>query len=341
MATAPAAGRVLVLDNERTIEGDIERQGSQYRVRRSAGELWVSRENVLRLCESLDEAYTFLRSRANLLDPDEHLRLARWCQLHGLRRQAVEEATAAVEQRPNHAESRRLLRSLESSLAKSAAGLATKPAEEMQNAPPPEVNTQSLSLFITKVQPILMNACASCHASGRGGSFKLVRVYENSLATRKTTQQNLAAVLAAMAKEHPQGNLLLIKAISVHGDMAQPAFKSKDVQAYRTLEEWIRLTIPPGPSSRETVALPVTLPPAGEHTAALDPRAPRSEAAFGEAPTPAAGKPMPLAPSTNEQAQAPPGPVVATVPIDPYDPAIFNNQAHPQQKTKKQKSKTP
>src|SRR5947209_2061289 len=83
--TAPprTTGRVLVLDNERTYEGDIERQGNQYRVRRGVSELWVQQENVLRLCATLEEAYAYLRSRANLRDPDERLRLANWCHLHG------------------------------------------------------------------------------------------------------------------------------------------------------------------------------------------------------------------------------------------------------------------
>src|SRR5438874_13492773 len=100
---APTTGKVLILDNERTLEGEIERVGEQYRIRRPVGELWVLAETTLRLCETREEAYAFLRARANLLDPDERLRLARWCQLQGLRRQALEEASAAVELRPSHA----------------------------------------------------------------------------------------------------------------------------------------------------------------------------------------------------------------------------------------------
>src|SRR6516225_8941943 len=113
LTPAQKTGKVLVLDTERTLEGDIERQGEQYRVRRSLGELWVQRENVLRLCRDYPEAYAFLRTRANLRDPDEHLRLARWCQLHGLKNEALLEVTEAVRLRPQHAESQRLLRSLQ------------------------------------------------------------------------------------------------------------------------------------------------------------------------------------------------------------------------------------
>src|SRR5262249_38555008 len=160
--------------NERTLEGDIERVGEQYRIRRTVGELWVRAENTLRLCESREDAYAFLRSRANLLDPDEHLRLARWCHFQGLRRQAQEEAAAPVAPRPTHLESLRLLRSLQRSNAEPPTFQSVKvPEAEVANSPPPELSTEALSLFVTRVQPILMNTCANCHATGRGGAFKL------------------------------------------------------------------------------------------------------------------------------------------------------------------------
>src|SRR5437763_13044215 len=89
-------GKVLVLDNERTLEGDIERVGEQYHVSRAAGETWVPRTKALCLYATLEEAYAFLRSQTNLNDADERLRLARWCFQHGLREQTLAEATEAV-----------------------------------------------------------------------------------------------------------------------------------------------------------------------------------------------------------------------------------------------------
>src|SRR5207247_1716870 len=98
--------------NERTMEGEIQRREGQYRVHRPVGELWIPAENVLHLCNTKEEAYAFLRARANLRDPDEHVRLALWCQARGLKSQAVEEAREAVSLRPNAA-GRRLLQNLE------------------------------------------------------------------------------------------------------------------------------------------------------------------------------------------------------------------------------------
>src|SRR5579875_2055781 len=103
-------GKVLILKNEYVIEGDIERIGDRYCVRRKVGETWVPAERVLALTASMQDAYTYLRGRINLDDPDERLHLARWCRNNGLLPQALAELQAAAELRPSHAETRRLLR---------------------------------------------------------------------------------------------------------------------------------------------------------------------------------------------------------------------------------------
>jgi len=325
--TARTTGKVLVLDNERTLEGEIERVGEQYRVRRPVGELWVRAENTLRLCRTKEEAYAFLRSRANLRDPDEHLRLALWCYRQGLRGQALEEATAAVELRPNHAESRRLLLSLQRAAAHPASTQPVKPHEQAESTPtsqPPELSTESLSLFISRVQPILMNACASCHATGRGGAFKLIRTYEVGMISRRTTQQNLVAVLAQIQKDRPSASPLLTKAVSIHGkpgEMTQSPLKNREEPAYRSLEEWVRITLENTPPRLAKMEGRVSPPPvgrtgAGEAVATAEPSVPRqaqaSKTAFAEDK-----------PSTKDG--TPPEPV------DPFDPIIFNGQMHPKQ----------
>ena len=71
----PTRGKVLVLENEQPLVGDIERVGDAYRVRRLIGETTVPASRVLRLCADMNEAFQFVRSRANLSDADECLRL--------------------------------------------------------------------------------------------------------------------------------------------------------------------------------------------------------------------------------------------------------------------------
>jgi hypothetical protein len=346
--TAPVAGRILVLENERTLEGAIDRQGDQYRVRRAVGELLVPAHNVLKLCNSLDEAYSFLRSRANLRDPDEHLRLAQWCLQHARRNQAISEVSEAVELRPDRADTRRLLENLKRCAPLKGNGnshdAAVKPsaadAETAQNQP--AVNTESLSLFVTRVQPILMNACASCHATGRGGRFKLLRTYEAGLTNRKTTYQNLAAVLSEINIDQPQASLLLNKSVSVHGDMPQPALKNRDTAAYRALTEWVRVTTENNLRSQGSGTFAMGAVPAVQRPMSVESALPKVESSHAEtakasaeieparftAATPTnPGQPSTQSPPEQKAMAQPPPP-----PADPFDPVIFNQQFHPQPK---------
>ncbi|HXG10937.1 MAG TPA: hypothetical protein VNK04_14350 [Gemmataceae bacterium] len=324
--TPPERGRVLLLQNERTLEGDIEKVGDQYRVRRTVGETWVPADKVACLCRSYEEAYAFLRDRANLRDPDERLRLARWCYLHDLREQALAEVAAAARLRPDHEATQRLLAGLQRSAALGGRGGAQRhsdtsgrgfPALNPSHPEPPEplplppvdVTQEVLGQFVSRVQPILLNACASCHASGRGGSFKLVRPLDSEVVGPKTLQQNLASVLAQVNLEQPQASPLLSRAVSIHGEMKEPPLRGRQMAAYRALEEWVRLTAANNPHLR---------PSAGP--AATDPAQPsRPPAAEGTAPPP----PQPPPPPAER------GPEQPTTPADPFDPALFNRQAGP------------
>jgi hypothetical protein len=326
-AKQPKTGHILVLDGGRVLEGDIERVGDQFCIRRPSGELWVAGDRVQCLCADLAEAYQFLRAQANLGDADEHLRLARWCQAHNLRREALAEVSAAVELQPDHAESRRLLQRLQRSDANAPA--AVQPAHHEDSEPAAasiDMNADAMAPFVTRVQPILMNACANCHASGKGGNFKLIRTYDGELTNRRATQQNLAAVLAQLNRDRLQSSPLLAKAVIVHGDAGQPPLKNRQAPAYRILEEWAQLAMSDLP--RETA------PPAAE------PHAPKESRPAAEPPP---SKPLPTTPpesfaappakppaAPTEPAAAPPNkPPTATGSGDPFDPALFNQQMHP------------
>src|SRR3981081_2030581 len=97
---ARSAGSLPLLESERAREGDIEKLGDQYRIRRGTSEVWLSTDKAVRLCADWQDAYAFMKTRANLGDPEERLRLARWCQLNNLRELALIEAKVAMEMRP-------------------------------------------------------------------------------------------------------------------------------------------------------------------------------------------------------------------------------------------------
>src|SRR5947209_6469970 len=69
-------GRVLMLQNGRALEGEVELTGDQYRIRQKGGEMWLPVERARCLCADWDDAFARLARQANLNDPDERVRLA-------------------------------------------------------------------------------------------------------------------------------------------------------------------------------------------------------------------------------------------------------------------------
>jgi hypothetical protein len=337
-STPSQTGKVLVLDTERTLEGDIDLVGQQYRIRRTIGETFVPANRVLALCASMEDALRFLRGRCNLHDPDERLRLSEWCRVRGLRELAIEEVRAAVALRPEHAPSQRMLQILTAQATIRPAGPG--PANDPEPGPLPslDLNAEAMTQFTTRIQPILMNACANCHATGKGGSFKLLRTYEEALVPQRTTVNNAAAVLAQINLEQPLQSQLLNKALNQHGDMTVPPFKNRQAPAFRTLEDWVRVAASTHPQ-REPVPmtpLPMSAVPA--------PTAPGFAADRGTEPLPTTGGDLPRPPASGGDPPRPPVPADRTAPrplptspatqtgptpVDPFDPEPFNRQNTP------------
>jgi hypothetical protein len=301
-------GTILLLQSERGLEGKIEKIGDQYRIQRGSSEVWLPAEKSMRLCVDWDDAYAFMKSRANLGDPEERLRLAHWCQMNNLKPQALEEAKEALKMRPNHAESRQLVAMLTRSLAapQNSAAAATRPNKTVPT-PPIDVSSDTLALFVTRVQPILMNTCVNCHSGGKGGDFQLIRAESGQ---HSATQTNLAAVLKQLNVDTPVLSPLLIKAVSRHGNTTQSPIKDRKAVAYQSLIGWIDYLFANNPQlkskeiagERRGVGPPITV------TVADATRVPRRspDSDFG------ANRPANEETQVNVQ--------------DSFDPAVFNRQ---------------
>jgi hypothetical protein len=347
-------GKVLILKNEFTIEGDIELVGDRYRVLRKNGEKWVQAESVLALMGSLTDAYGYLRGRINADDPDERLRLSRWCRDNGLQQQALAELQAAANLRPDHAETRRLLQHWKQTTASERAPSrgtgknAAAPAQPMTGTLPSiEVTTESLGLFATRVQPILMNTCARCHATGRGGQFHLTQVYDDNINNRQTLEHNLAAVLAEVNVNQPEASRLLVKALSDHAHTGQAPLRDRQSAPYRTLETWVKVTVANNPQLRDRnppVENKLVSPPTDNVFGSLLEASPKAKeqsdwGADGRQATSPVPSPVTRgekgkteshdSPKPPDAAAAPPSsPPAATT--DPYDPEPFNRKVHPE-----------
>ena len=317
----PPTGRVLLLRTERTLEGEITKVGTQYRIRSGRGESWIAGDQVARLFADWDEAHRYMQSRANLGDPDERLRLARWCMLNRLSKQALQEARVALEMRPTHGETTQLVALLERSLAGPNDDKTTARTPNAAPAMPSvDVSPETMIAFTTRVQPILMNACVGCHSGGRGGAFQLTRVLDGG--QRAGTQRNLAVTLAHANLDQPALSPLLIKAVSAHGGTTRRPLENRQATPYRTLLTWLETTAAGNPHLVAQKPAPPKLAPTVAATAT---------------PLPMAPPPAPVEPRSEV---APPANIIRAVateapmaepPSDPFDPAEFNRQNGPKQ----------
>ena len=360
-------GKVLVLDNQRTLQGDIERKGDQYIIHLGSGQMSLPVHQALRLCASWDDAFAFMQSQANLHDPDERLRLAHWCDLNGLRAHALAEATRALEMQPSYFPAQQLVAKLQKvpAVTPPSSGPQAKTAPDLATPPITDLSAECLALFNTRIQPILMNTCATCHAGGKGGDFKLLRC-EDATANRRAAQFNLAAVVAQIHFDRAEVSPLLYKSVSKHGNMAQAPLQGRDTIPYQMLQAWVQMTVANNPHlHKEAPAkLAITSPPAVVAPTPVQPPATLRQWASGETALPGlnsaaapvvpvvtpglplsnghpggvafAEKQAPLAIQQNpaeirqvmHEVQALRS-VAQSVPIGVCDPNEFNNQEHP------------
>jgi len=239
-----STGKVLVIDYDRLMEGTIERDGNRFRIRQGAGEMTVPATPNMILVPDREAAYQLVKSRIKPGDLMDRVRLTRWCLANHFNAHAVEQAEAALAIQPND---QALMTFCDD--VKLRASLAPPPMVKVAPQPvrlaPPEpaiveVNPESFSAFVTKVQPILMNACAQCHTEDRGGAFHLARTSMTYGDTR-ATQFNLAAVSSFVNHDQPAISPLLTRAICIHGECLRPPLKDRQNMAYRHLEEWVQL----------------------------------------------------------------------------------------------------
>ena len=221
-AQPASATRILVLDNENLLEGEITRIEAGYQIRRaSGGDLVLPNKRVLAVVGDRKAAFSVLAERANLRDADERLRLARWCAANELPSEALTQARAAVRMRPGFTAAERLLASLELAVQSPAtkvdaavvqAKAETPGREAVAEIPVVDYNSESYPLFASRVNAILTNACAICHARDDVKTFRLTRLGGRSGATK-----NLLAALPHVNPKDPGASAILVKSVTPHG----------------------------------------------------------------------------------------------------------------------------
>ncbi len=117
----------------------------------------------------------------------------------------------------------------------------------------------TLPLFAARVQPVLTNRCAACHAKpDYAGGFKLARIAEG-FADPEATERNARAAALAVDRQNPAGSPLLAFAVTPHGGAKVPPLEWGH-PAYRPLAQWAALNAPRGPAGPPPAAKPAMRP---------------------------------------------------------------------------------
>ncbi|MBI3821872.1 MAG: hypothetical protein HY289_04225 [Planctomycetes bacterium] len=313
-------GTVLLLKTGHAMEGDIERTGMQFCIRRGPSEVWIAEDRAIRLCADWADAFAFALTKINTNDADDRIRLARWCHLHHLNDRALEQARCALELQPTNAEAKQFVLMLERSLRepapKSVAPTPIRAQRPADSAPAVDVSFDTQISFATKVQPILVNRCATCHSNGNGSKFQLDRGGDNVRSA--ATQRNLAAVLEYVDLDRPAISPLLVKSVTRHGDAQVAPIKDRSAAPLQSMQQWIVETIAKNPQLKDyrNAKKPKTEGPSPEPKSAF----PTQRSA---APAPA----VEVVLQTSPRLQPTPTPVQQR---DWYHPDHFNEHFHPE-----------
>jgi hypothetical protein len=355
---APVMGVIdgmLLLKNGETLEGRISRSGDYYLIVSPTAEVQVRVREVEAICRDLEEVFAKKLTLVNTRSADSYLALAQWCidkQLYG---HAARTLTEAVKLDDLHPRIALLERRMEAAMAAPKPVPAPpKPVERRYNddeldRAAKSVSAESMHEFTVRVQPLLMNYCATagCHGPRPASTFQLERVYLNERSDQRTVRTNLNAVLKIVDRQNPAKSPLLNVPIAVHGNGKKPIFNAHNAEHYRSLAGWTARvaatrTATPQPSSADVVGVSNTLqqrlpiaPPTGTATpppATVDLRtAVPLEAANSSVPAPITAAPGAIA----TPVVAPPAESTAparAAGIDPFDADIFNRRREAEKK---------
>jgi hypothetical protein len=193
-------------------------------------------------------------------------------------------------------------------------------ADQAMTVTPSQLSEQAVLHFTQKVQPTLVNRCASnaCHGTRSGQQFQVARPARGQPMPYRMTVRNLQSALAFVDHEQPARSPLVAIPRVAHGGLGVPVFGQREVAQYEQLLAWVQMVAKQTASTaaRSDQAAPSATAPPEFLPAGY--AAPLSEEPAGDdAPA------VPSDPGASASEAAPSEPVGAR---DPFDPEVFNRQ---------------
>ncbi|HWB08370.1 MAG TPA: hypothetical protein VG826_04065 [Pirellulales bacterium] len=243
---APTKG-VVLLRNGQVLEGTIARAGDYYYISKPGSEIRVKTSEVEKVADRLEELYEEKRGRVDPTRLQDRLDLAEWCVDQKLVDQAAKELAEAALLEPQHPRIVLLQRRLE--LARRAETETTPPHHAVENGPSAEdldrfvrgLPGHAVETFTSTIQPLLVNNCTNsgCHGSQSAGKLRLLRLPLSGTVNRRRTQRNLYAVWQVIDVDRPAASPILTQPVRPHGNAKGAIFSGRETAQYRQLVSWV------------------------------------------------------------------------------------------------------
>ncbi|QDV35116.1 hypothetical protein [Tautonia plasticadhaerens] len=296
----PSRTVLLMKDGKvRSFDGSAVEDRGDFVVRMQEGEVRVPADRVEGRFGSLREAYEYQRDHLPDRDPDEHLRLARWCLTQGMEGEAAEQLRALLSWSPGDSQAADMLKALEASVARreaavdsgvvrtggesvggggaAASGMAPRDLDvsvlgQIRAYKGPVARPQIFGLpealavrrfqdFGNGVHRVLQSRCASCHDEESDRNFRLVRARDpKDLRNSLLVRTNLDATLGLVDPSNPGHSPLLINAVMPHGPDQKPILPNSNSAEYRALWTWIESLRGESAPAPAAASAPMTAP---------------------------------------------------------------------------------
>lgn len=249
-----AEGEVVLLHNGSLLEGTIRRTADEIIVENNGNAIRLRPREVAHVADSALAVYEWRRTRGSG-DLADRLGLAEWAIRSRLFPQASRELLDARQLSPGNRRLALLERRLDEllrrpdpdSVPKANPASTTAQSEaadtiadsEPQEQPLPNLPHGALEQFTRRIQPLLVNSCATagCHSGGETDPFPLDPSWRHGYGDARSTHQNLRTTLAALDFGSPEASPLLAAARGPHAGVT-PLVGSRRDEMLQRLSAW-------------------------------------------------------------------------------------------------------
>jgi|SRR5579864_2112066 len=275
--TSPApAQSVLLLYNGRVLQGQLSEDDSSYVLKQKLGTIRFPKRDVEKVFGSIEAVYQYKLSRLAERDPDERLKLAKWCLSMKMNLEARAELEAVVALNPSNNEAKAMLISMDAAADRAARRdvqvvQTGGPGDEINRDKPEELNPTDLlprsarsransgvlglpvifdlppalavrrsQEFARFVHPELQKHCAKCHNERSASNFQLIETKtRHDLSDETILRANLEATLRLVDPQNLAQSPLLTNAVMPHQPNNVAILESVKTQAYRFMSTWV------------------------------------------------------------------------------------------------------